>query len=104
MTVWICQCLCPERHAILATVGEATTEAEADSGVRTPLRRAIMELLNAGKFNPWCAICGAQPHTWRYELGRTKFASIDEAMPALRETEAANMATNRALGVKMKPN
>jgi hypothetical protein len=98
MTVWICQCLCPSRHCMLATVGEEESEGEAEIGVRAPLRRKVGELLSAGKFAPWCAICGAQPHTWRYELRRTKFSTMEEAIPHMHDIEAANIATNRVWG------
>lgn len=98
MTVWICQCLCPDRHCILATAGEADTETEAAESVRTPLRRQIVGLLGSGAMNPWCALCGANRATWRYELRRTAFATLDEAVPALNELEARNLATNRIWG------
>jgi len=106
MTVWICQCLCPDRHCVLAAAGEADTEADAVERVRTPLRRDIVGLLRTGILNPWCALCNANRATWRYELRRTAFATMDEAAPYLKEVEAANLATNRAWGDlhKTRPN
>jgi hypothetical protein len=98
VTVWICQCLCPDRHCILAAAGEADTVTQAESAVRTPLRRKTLELLRDQTFNPWCALCGANRATWKYELRRTRFATMEEANPHLHETEAANMATNAAWG------
>lgn len=94
MTVWICQCLCPDRHCMLAIVGEAESEEEAKSGVSAPLRRKMVEALNEGILNPWCNLCGADRATWRYELRRTKFATMEEAIPHMHEIEAANIATN----------
>jgi hypothetical protein len=35
MAVWICQCLCPDRHCILATADEAENEDEASRLIRT---------------------------------------------------------------------
>jgi hypothetical protein len=104
--VWICQCLCPGRHCILASVAEAPDEATASERVRTPLRRAVVDLLAAGELNPVCAICGANSATWNYELGRTAFATLAEAMPTLRAIEAANVASNAAWRdlPKTKPN
>jgi hypothetical protein len=96
--VWICQCLCPDRHCILASAGEAETEAEAEKGLRMPLRQEVAELLRSGIFNPWCAICDANPATWRYELRRTLFATMKEALPKLLEAEGANMAANLVWG------
>lgn len=106
MTVWICQCLCPERHCILAAVGEAESEQEADETVRIPLRRKIVESLTARTLNPWCALCNANRATWRYELRRTKFATLAEATPDLVQLQLQNMATNAVWGDlhKTKPN
>jgi hypothetical protein len=98
MTVWICQCLCPSRHCMLATVGEAESEEEARNWVRAPLRRKMVEALNEGILNPWCALCGAIPAKWRLELRRTEFATMEEAIPHMHEIEARNIATNRAWG------
>ena len=98
MTIWVCQCLCPDRHCILAAAGEAGTEAEAQTLVRTPLRRQVMEFLRDQAINPACAICGANRATWRYELRRTKYTTMEQAEPALRDLEMANLATNRLWG------
>ena len=106
MAVWICQCLCPDRHCILATADEAENEDEASRLIRTPLRRKVIELLRDGTLNPWCALCDANRATWRYELRRTAFASLAEALPALRAIEAENVTTNRVWGDlhKTRPN
>jgi hypothetical protein len=98
MTVWLCQCLCPGRHCILAASGEADSEAEAARTVRAPFRRQVVALLAAGTLNPWCALCDANRATWRYELRRTRFATMAEAEPALLEAEARNFAANLAFG------
>ena len=104
--VWICQCLCPDRHCILASAAEADTEAEAVELVRAPLRRRIVELLGSGTMNPWCALCGANRATWRYELRRTRFSTMEQAMPTLRVIEVKNMQTNLLWGDlhKTRPN
>jgi hypothetical protein len=106
MTVWICQCLCPDRHCIMASVGEAETEEEAADLVLPPLRRQLVEWLKSGLVNPECAMCGANRATWRYELRPTVFATMAEAEPTLAEQEARNIATNLAFGDlhKTRPN
>jgi hypothetical protein len=106
MTVWICQCLCPDRHCIMAAVCEAETETEADTAVRAPLRRTLQELLQNRTVNPTCALCGAHRATWRFELGRTRFATMEDAGPELAELQAQNLATNLAFGDlhKTRPN
>lgn len=83
---------------MLAAAGEAETEAEAEKSVRAPLRRKILGLLRDSLINPWCAICGAHRATWRHELRRTRYGTLAEAEPELRETEARNVATNRVWG------
>lgn len=95
--VWLCQCLCPNRHCILAAADEAETEQEA-AAIRETLERKLAELLRVHVFNPWCSLCGAALEAWRYELRRTPFATLDEAMPALREAEARQLLTSRLLG------
>lgn len=97
MSVWICQCQCPERHCIAAAVNEATSEADARR-IRTELRRTILGWLKSGALNPWCAICGAKLATWRYELRRTRFATMAEAGPHLQRSEAENALANLVWG------
>lgn len=98
MTVWICQCLCPERHCLLAAAGEAENEIEAVGGLEAPLRRKVADLLRDKAVNPWCALCGALPGTWCYETRRTVFATMDQAGPALTHLQAENDLTNRVFG------
>lgn len=95
--VWICQCLCPDRHCIMAAANEAESEKDAQR-IRTELRRQAIEWLKSGALNNWCGLCGAGVATWRYELRRTRFATMAEAMPHLRQTEAENVAANLVWG------
>lgn len=88
--VWIAQCLCPGRHAIMAAGGEARSAGEAEAKVRQPLREQVTVLLREKAINPWCAMCGAQAETWVFEVGRTKFATMAEAQPELTNTAAEN--------------
>jgi hypothetical protein len=98
MTVWIAQCLCPMRHAILAASGEAADEAEAIKEFRNPLAEGIALALRIGVLNPWCSICNAKPETWDIELGRTSFATMAEAEPSLRKLQDEQMATRALFG------
>lgn len=86
--VWICQCLCPERHCLLAVAGEAGDEHEAALLLELPLRGQVRALIDEGSVNPWCRLCAAPPETWRYEIGRTRFRSMAEALPELQRAEA----------------
>lgn len=95
---WIAQCLCPKRHAILAASREEETREAAELTVLAPLREQIAELLAIGAINPWCGLCQSPSDAWTYELGRTRFPSMEEAMPELRRVEAQQAALRAAAG------
>jgi hypothetical protein len=94
MRVWIAQCLCPSRHAILACAGECDDEAEAIRRVRAPLTETVSDLIALGQLNPWCGLCNAKSETWIFEVCCTRFANMAEAEPILRDNELSQMATN----------
>jgi hypothetical protein len=96
--VWIAQCLCPARHAIAATAGEAASEAEAVGAVERPLRIEVEAMLRAGTIDPWCDICRAPRALWAFELGRTKFTTMAEARPALERSADEQALTRAVLG------
>jgi hypothetical protein len=85
--VWICQCLCPARHCILANVGVADDTEEAEEAVAVPLREAVALGLQSKVLNPWCGLCNARADSWKFEISLTRFRSIEEAMPALKQIE-----------------
>jgi hypothetical protein len=97
MNVWICQCLCPGRHAMMAAADEAANEAEAQQ-VRALLRREVAKLLQDGVMGGECALCGAKRATWRYELRRTRFTSMAEAKPHLARLQMENLVANALWG------
>jgi hypothetical protein len=88
MTVWITQCLCPQRHCILAAAGQADSRSAAEATLKAPLVEQIAELLATRELNPWCGLCGRMAGTWRYELARTRFRTMDEAWPELKKLES----------------
>jgi hypothetical protein len=96
--VWICQCLCPRRHTILATSGEADSESAAAEAVERPLREIAANMMKSGEINPWCGLCRAPTATWRCELARTRFRSMAEAEPELKRVESDQIATGAAFG------
>jgi hypothetical protein len=98
MRVWIAQCLCPQRHCILAAAGQAQTKRKAEEVVMALLKERIAEMIKSAAVNPWCGICYAPAESWHYEVGRTPFARMQDAMGDLERTEAANIATGLALG------
>lgn len=100
--VWIAQCLCPQRHCIMAAAGEAADADAADQTVGTELREQVAALLQSGAVNPWCGLCRSPVESWHYELGRTPFRSLAEAMPALRQEEEKQRLTAAVLGDDLK--
>lgn len=95
--VWIAQCLCPERHAIMAVSGEADN-AEDAADITWALREKVEELLHSRAINPWCGLCNALSFTWRYELGLTRFRTMEEATAELRRNEAEQAVTRQLYG------
>jgi hypothetical protein len=93
--VWIAQCLCPQRHAILAAANEADDRSEAEELV-TQLRTQVTRMIGSGTLNPWCGLCGTPRERWLYEVERTRFATMREAMPALRFSEREQAELRRA--------
>lgn len=98
MGVWIAQCLCPQRHAICAAGGEAEDQPTAEKTLITPLRTQVTRMIGSGTINPWCGLCRAPLESWRYEVGRTRFASMQEAEPALRQNEQEQAQVRRLFG------
>lgn len=98
MTVWIAQCLCPDRHCIVATAGEAETEELACIVILRVVRRAVERAVREKIINPWCSLCGADHRSWHYEVGRTAFRTMEEAVPQLREIERQQAVTNALWG------
>ena len=96
--VWITQCLCPDRHCIVANAGEAADLAAAEWLVGRPLRAAVGDMLTRNVINPWCGICRAPRSSWRYETRRTRFRTMEEALPVLRASEAEQAVTNAVWG------
>lgn len=95
--VWIAQCLCPQRHAILAAAKEADDRSEAEALI-AQLRTQVTRMIGSGTINPWCGLCQSPIESWLYELDRTRFATMREAMPALRFSEREQAELRRAIG------
>ncbi len=96
--VWIAQCLCPQRHCILAASGEVDGEAEAEIALTQPLRYRVASLIRERTLNPWCGICRATLETWTFEVGRTRWETLGEAMTELKRIEAEQVATGVTFG------
>jgi hypothetical protein len=100
--VWLAQCLCgPNGHSIAGAAGEFENESEAVATLIQQVRDGIDAMLNAPpgeRWNPWCGICGARKEGWRIEIGRSRFATIEEATPHIKESELKNIITGMLFG------
>jgi hypothetical protein len=94
--VWIVQCLCPSRHAILALAVEVKVGITSPQKAIEDLRDMATGLIRHGEINPWCGICHSRE--WTYEAAPTRFATIEEAKPHLEELERRNILAAQLLG------
>lgn len=90
MKVRIVQCLCQQRHCLLALAYESLT-GEADLDKSDMLRAKVVELIARHVLNPWCGICRSRA-LW-YEDKATVFTSMHEAEAAFAQLEEAQRAT-----------
>ena len=97
--VYLVQCLCPSRHCIMAspTVLPAQAAESEQETAKEPLRTLLTEAINGRLINPWCELCKAPAKDWRYEIGRTKWETLEEAMPHLREEERKQWESQQAI-------
>jgi hypothetical protein len=92
MPVIIAQALCPSRHCILACAQEGEP-AELEFMLRT-----MIEMLVArNDLNAHCGLCGAPKRTWTYEVGITKYATQEEALPEIQRLEAEQLELRRQM-------
>jgi hypothetical protein len=98
MSVWVAQCLCPQRHCIMAVADVADDEGAAQLTLLPALRATVNEWLRSGAANPWCALCHASAETWRFEVGDTKLATMEQAAPVLRQSEREQAMTRDLFG------
>lgn len=97
--VWLAQCLCPQRHMIAGTAGEADSEADAKDKLVGSLEEGMDRLFAPdGGGNPWCGMCGAERDTWRIEVGRTPWRSMKEASGPLMDNHVRQVLTSAILG------
>lgn len=83
--VYIAQLLCPARHCVLASA-EYCWEPSAVEDLGARLEEKFAALVARGILNPHCEICRSRD--LQVETMRTRFETLEEALPALRLTEA----------------
>jgi hypothetical protein len=92
--IYIAQCLCPSRHCIMAVAFDAlhvTPEAGADL-----LRMTVEDYIRRKVINPWCGLCHSRD--FRYEAQPTRFETMEQAMPHVKELERQQAKTATLLG------
>lgn len=72
------------------------SEQERDAA-KVPVIEAVKTLLEHGTINPWCGLCQAPSTLWAFEIGRTRWKTMDEAMPALKNQERMNLESREAI-------
>ena len=87
----IAQLLCPQRHCFMAIAFDGATKTDAE-GAHLLGKASYPHMVARG----WkCALCGSMEY--RVEVGETRFATMEEALPALQACEAAQLATRAYL-------
>ncbi|HTA46405.1 MAG TPA: hypothetical protein VK789_28375 [Bryobacteraceae bacterium] len=95
--VHIVQCLCPQRHCIIALAYEAPTDADYNfvEISKDAMKALVDEAVKEGRLNPWCGICHSRE--WHYEDGVTRFSTVAEAQPELDRVHHENAIARRVL-------
>lgn len=97
------QCLCPQRHAILAFAYKPGTKSQkalgeggdaviiTEANAAEYLRLVVTHLIEKKRIDPWCGICRSTVFT--YDDQPTRFKTMAEARPELERLERAQAAT-----------
>lgn len=86
--ILLAQCLCPQRHCILAA-----THPDDGTDLVQYLKNQLLALIRGNQIDPWCGICGAKAREWKYEVATTPFATMEEALPVIAQEQAKQLAT-----------
>lgn len=92
--VYIAQLLCPSRHSIMAVSHVCGSDAEEEA-LAAALWHRFDEAVAANVLNRRCGLCGST--NLHVETARTRFATMEEAMPHLKACEEAQRQTAAAL-------
>lgn len=91
--ICICQLLCPNRHCIIGVAYDVdkTSPQDAERGLYAMFEEAV-------KFyhvNRWCELC--KSGKFHCEHGFTRFHTLDEAEPVLRQLEKEQILSQQFL-------
>jgi hypothetical protein len=88
VSVYLIQCLCPQRHCILGMAYEAD---EPSDDKLAEFKANVVRLVAVSAMDPWCGIC--QSRNWSYETKKTPYLTLEEAEGPLRMVEAMQART-----------
>jgi len=88
--IWITQWLCPRRHCVIAVAWD-DQEITPEEAVRRGEQAFTQDV------NRWCGICGGSLHV---EHGRTRFNTMEKALPQLKAIERANDRARSIIGLR----
>lgn len=87
----IAQLLCPSRHCFMAIAFDGADRTD-DEGARLLGEASYQHMVRNG----WkCALCGSMEY--KIEIGETRFATMEQALPAIRACETDQLATRAYL-------
>jgi hypothetical protein len=92
--IYIAQLLCPSRHCMIAAANRCDTQDEVDRLAATT-EEQFRQMVESQNVKPYCAICGSQ--TIHVEAQRTRFATMDEALPHLNRLAEEQRQTHEFL-------
>ncbi len=81
--ICITQLLCPQRHCVVASVWDERDSSAALA--QEQLREQFQSWVKSGALNPYCGLCRSE--TLHYESGVTRWQTMEEALPNIREQE-----------------
>lgn len=81
--IHLTQLLCPQRHCVMALAWDEreSSAQETESELREMFRTAV----GKGLLNPFCGLCRSE--TLHCESGRTRWSTMEEALPHLQRHE-----------------
>lgn len=94
MKVYIAQLKCPANHCVMA-LAEEYGDAEKALALDARLRAVFAQLVDEKLLNYECAICHSKD--LNVHIAATRFRTMAEARPALKQVEEAQAETARFL-------
>jgi len=95
----ILQCLCPARHAVVGAAYDPEAPGTSTEEIKRHVAEQLAMMVASGVIDPWCGLCGAKVDDWHWEDGITKYRTMEEAQPALKQLEAENHLAREAITV-----